>query len=81
MNIVIKKTAAKEIQKIQEPYKSKIKKKIKDLENFPHISNIKKLVNYNPLYRLRVGEYRVLFDIIDDHIEVFTIKHRQESYK
>jgi mRNA interferase RelE/StbE len=80
MNVVIRKSAVKDFKKISEPYKSKIKEKIVNLQNFPDISNIKKLINFTPSYRLRVGDYRILFDIVDNNIEVARIKHRKESY-
>ena len=81
MKVEIRKSAVKDFKKIAEPYKSKIKEKIAELENFPNVANIKKLTNHTPVYRLRVGDYRVLFDVFDDHIEIATIKHRKESYK
>jgi len=67
MRVEIRKSAVKDFKKIAEPYKSKIKKKIAELENFPNVANIKKLTNHTPVYRLRIGDYRVLFDVFDDH--------------
>jgi mRNA interferase RelE/StbE len=48
---------------------------------FPKVSNIKKLSNFSPSYRKRVGNYRVLFDKTDDKIIVYRILHRKESYR
>ncbi len=81
MRVEIRKSAVKDFKKISEPYKIKIKEKIAQLENFPNVANIKKLTNHTPVYRLRIGDYRVLFDVFDDRIEVAAIKHRKESYK
>ena len=36
---------------------------------------------FDPPYRLRVGNYRVLFDIEDNTITVYRVRHRKESYK
>ncbi len=82
MIVVVKKAAAKDIQKISEPFKTKIKQKIRELENYPNIPNIKKLTNYTPTYRLRIGDYRVLFDMDMDKeiITIGRIKHRKEAY-
>jgi len=80
MKIVVEKDAVKDIKKINEPFKTQIKNKIKGLIEYPNISNIKKLQNHNPTYRLRVGNYRVLFDIEDDIIIIGRIKHRKEAY-
>ena len=80
MKIIVEKDAVKDIQNISEPFKTQIKNKIKTLANYPNIANIKKLKNHNPTYRLRVGNYRVLFNIEDDIIVIGRIKHRREAY-
>jgi len=67
--------------KIDEAEVSKILSKIEELEKFPHIPNLKKLNNFEPPYRLRVGHYRVLFDIETRVITVYKVKHRRESYR
>ena len=42
--------------------------------------DIKKLTDHSPEYRLRVGEFRVLFDIEDSAIIVQRIVNRREAY-
>jgi len=39
------------------------------------------LTNHIPAYRLRVGDYRILFDVYEDKIEVGIIKHRKDVYE
>jgi mRNA interferase RelE/StbE len=56
------------------------KSTIKDLKNFPDVANIKKLTNFESSYRLRVGNYRILFDIYDDTIVIGRVVHRQNAY-
>lgn len=43
--------------------------------------DVKKLTNFSPEYRLRVKNYRILFEIENDKIIIHRIKHRRESYK
>jgi len=80
MNIEIRKSAIKDLKHVSEPFKSKIHNKILELKNFPDIQNIKKLTNFEPAYRLRVGNYRILFDVFNDTIIIGKILHRQNSY-
>ena len=80
MKIEIRKSAVKDLKHIPDPQKSKIHTKIIELKNFPNVSNIKKLTNFEPAYRLRVGNYRVLFDVMDDTIIIGRILSRQSSY-
>ncbi len=42
--------------------------------------DVKRLKNLVPNYRLRVGDWRVLFEIESDRIIVHEIKHRSEAY-
>ena len=43
--------------------------------------DIKKLTNFTPEYRLRVGKYRILFEIENKMIKVYRVIHRKESYR
>jgi mRNA interferase RelE/StbE len=43
---------------------------------------VKRLTNFTPEYRLRAGDYRVLFEIEDNsRIVVYRVCHRREAYK
>ncbi len=80
MKIEIQESAKKELKKIDK-YKAKvILKKIKELEAYPDLTNIKKLKNHYPPFRYRTGDYRVLFDVVEDVLIVVHIKHRKEAY-
>ena len=80
MKIEIRKSAIKDLKHISEPFKTNIHNKILELTNFPNTSNIKKLTNFEPAYRLRVGDYRILFDVVDEIIMIARVLHRKESY-
>jgi len=77
------KSVNKDLDKLDKQHLAKIKKGIETLRGFPGISNIKKL-SAHPLadYRLRVGEYRVLFDVYWDERVIYILKigHRSEVY-
>jgi len=42
--------------------------------------DVKKLTDFTPEYRLRVGAYRVLFEIENDTIIIYRIVHRKDAY-
>ncbi|MCI5135354.1 MAG: type II toxin-antitoxin system RelE/ParE family toxin [Candidatus Electrothrix sp. AW2] len=81
MKINIRKSAIKDLKKISLNDRQKIHSKILMLSKFPNISNVKKLTNFEPAYRLRVGNYRILFDISETTIEIGRVLHRKDSYK
>lgn len=44
--------------------------------------DVKKLTNFSPEYRLRIGNYRALFEVEKpDLVVIYRIKHRKEIYK
>lgn len=42
--------------------------------------DVKRLKNFSPAYRLRVGDYRVLFEVEADIVTIYRIKHRRQAY-
>jgi len=80
MLVKIDDKAIKDLSKIAKKEASKIINKIDNLENFPKLANIKRLNNFEPPYRLRVGNYRVLFELKDNEIIVYRVRHRSKVY-
>ncbi len=80
MRVEIQESARKELKRIDKHKAKTILKKIKELEAYPDLTNIKKLKNHYPPFRYRIGNYRVLFDVADDVLIVIHIKHRKEAY-
>jgi len=61
----------------------KIKKRIDDLsENLPDPATTKMKGN-NPFHKVRVGNYRILYEIHDDKLVILVVKigHRKDVYK
>ena len=74
-------TVIKDLKNISEPYKTNLHKKILELAIFPNVTNIKKLTEFEPAYRMRVGDYRILFDVLEDTVIIGRVLHRKDSYK
>ena len=43
--------------------------------------DVKQLTDFTPEYRLRVGDYRVLFEVEEKTIVVYRVRHRREVYR
>ncbi len=43
--------------------------------------DVKRLTNFTPEYRLRVGDHRVLFEVEGSRIIVHRVRHRREVYR
>jgi mRNA interferase RelE/StbE len=72
----------KALIKINEPHYSAIKKQIYDLADNPRPQGYKKLKGRTD-DRIRVGNYRVIYEIFDNVllIDVIDLGHRQEIYE
>lgn len=54
--------------------------KIEGLQN-NLAGDVKKLTGTTPEYRLRVGDYRVLFEIEGAKVVIYRVRHRREAYR
>jgi mRNA interferase RelE/StbE len=80
--VVIEKQAQKQLEKISPPDYIKIVAALKNLANDPRPFGYKKLKG-RPGYRIRVGDYRIIYQIKDNILTVFIliIGHRREVYE
>jgi mRNA interferase RelE/StbE len=80
--IIIKRSAEKELNALPATLRSRIAARLLDLEDNPRPAGIKKLQGEES-YRLRIGDYRVLLAIDDrkQQVIVYAIGHRREVYR
>ncbi|MDR0793209.1 MAG: type II toxin-antitoxin system RelE/ParE family toxin [Chitinophagaceae bacterium] len=76
-----RKQAFKELEKIDEPFYSNIKQALFNLTENPRPVGYKKLKG-GAGYRIRVGDYRVIYDIFDAEliIDVIMVGNRKDIY-
>lgn len=78
--IEFKPQAIKDCKKIPKREVQKIFEKIDKMSNALQ-GDVKQLTNFTHEYRLRVGDYRVLFEIEKKIIYIYRIRHRKQAYK
>jgi mRNA interferase RelE/StbE len=80
--LVIKPSAGKELERLDDQVLRRIDGAILRLKENPQPQGSKKLTGI-PLYRMRVGSYRIVYEIDDvrKQITVVTIGHRREVYR
>jgi mRNA interferase RelE/StbE len=81
--ILLSKTARKHLDTLPEFIHNKIIEEISELTKVPRPSGCKKLKGYKNAWRIRVGDYRVIYGIEDKilRILVIAIGHRKDIYK
>ena len=75
--------AGKELSKLPNAHQLSIVEKIKALKYEPRPHGCKKLKGHNRMYRIRIGNYRVIYDIYDNVLTVLVlhIGHRKDVYR
>ncbi|WP_149241326.1 type II toxin-antitoxin system RelE family toxin [Dyadobacter sp. 32] len=81
--IRIKKSALKELNNIQKVFRIKIIGKIEELSIDPRPAGVRKLENVENSYRIRVGDFRVIYHIEDSVllVDIVKVAHRKEVYR
>lgn len=81
--VEVTKSASKELRAIDKQWIPKIVAAIESLEAEPRPVGYKKLVGTQHTYRIRVGDYRIIYDIQDDVLVVLVIRirHRKDVYR
>jgi len=75
--------AVREIKALDRPIRSRIARRINTLAQNPHPQGIKKIGGEDELYRLRVGDYRILYQVKAKLLLVLIIGigHGREVYR
>jgi len=83
--VKIAKKAQKEFKKIPKTYKDKISEAVKELAARPMPSGVKKMQGAGAVnrYRIRVADYRIIYDIDGAEMVILVIKigHRKQVYR
>lgn len=78
--IEFKPRALKELKGLPAAESHRIVSKIEALAD-DLAGDVKKLTGFAPEYRLRVGSYRVLFEVEEAKVVVYRVRHRREAYR
>jgi mRNA interferase RelE/StbE len=75
-------SARKELEALPTPIVRRILPRIESLLTDPRPAGCKKLIGTRGLWRIRVGDYRVIYSILDEivTIEVIAVRHRGDAY-
>ena len=76
-------SAAREFRSLPANVKSRVAEAVDRLGQNPGPGGVRKLVGHDQLYRIRVGQYRVVYQIDDDMriVRVTRIRHRRDAYR
>jgi mRNA interferase RelE/StbE len=81
--IEIKRPARKVLLALPQACRSRIAEAIESLANDPRRPGTRKLAGSEHLYRLRISDYRIIYEIQNERLIVVVVKvgHRREVYR
>jgi mRNA interferase RelE/StbE len=81
--IEIAPAAERALKKLQADIQKRIIKALLKLQEDPRPAGVKKLSGEDDLYRIRVGDYRIVYQIRDNELVVLVVRvaHRRDVYR
>ncbi|GHU70073.1 hypothetical protein AGMMS49992_01790 [Clostridia bacterium] len=80
MDVILRREAERDLDKLNQPIYGRIIRALKLLESEPPKGDITPLTG-SSTYRARVGGYRIIFEIDKGRVDVQSIKPRGQVYK
>ncbi len=82
-SIEISRTAEKQLKKVRRDDQRRIIEAILSLADDPHPMGSRKLMGYDDVFRIRVGQYRVLYSVSGKKLIVIVLKigNRKDVYR
>jgi len=82
-SITFARSARKELEALPNSLIIRIFSKIESLSRQPRPSGCRKLQGFANLWRIRIGDYRVIYSINDntEAVDIIAVRHRREAYE
>jgi len=77
--IEFKPRAIRDLKGIDKSHARRITEKVRLMRD-DLAGDVKRLTTTTPEFRLRIGDYRVLFEIERDKVVVYRVRHRKDAY-
>jgi mRNA interferase RelE/StbE len=77
--LVYRPKAIRDLESLDSVIRKRVLLKLKDMQS-DLAGDVKRLTDFDPDFRLRVGDYRVLFAVDGDTITVYRVSHRRDVY-
>jgi len=82
-SILLAPPAERQLKALTEPVQRRIVKRLRTLKDNPRPQGVKKLAGEENLYRIREGDYRIVYTLQDKKLLVLVVKigNRKEVYR
>lgn len=81
--VLIEHRAERELKRLDREIAERIAVRLKELAKEPRPRGVEKLKAKPLAWRLRIGDYRVLYEVNDpaQTVKIYRIRHRREAYR
>lgn len=81
--VIIPKSVQKQLDSLSDIIRNRILEEVVQLAEYPRPPGVVKLRGYDCEYRIRIGDYRVRYEISDQDFVVILLhcKHRKDVYR
>ena len=81
--VTFTRSARRELEALDEALVTRLVPRIEALATTPRPSRCRKLRGTSNLWRIRVGDYRVIYAVSDDErlVDVRVVRHRSDAYQ
>ena len=81
--VSVSRPAQKEIKALEQTVRNRVLTAIRSLTGMPRPAGCRKLVGAQNRWRVRIGDWRVIYTINDDNhaIEIIAVRHRSKAYE
>ena len=82
-DILLARSARKELEGLNPPDQRRVFRRIERLSQEPRPPGCRKLEGAEDLWRIRIGDHRVVYSIDDTHriVDIVAVRHRSDAYR
>lgn len=81
--VLLERVAERDLRRLASEFYQRIISRIKALSENPRPAGSRKITGSESDWRIRIGDYRVIYEIDDDAqaVRVMRVRHRREAYR
>ena len=80
LEVFWKENALRNLNRLEILVRKRIVNKVLEVAETGNFHGAKRMQGYNNVYRLRVGDYRVIFELDSEGIHILKVGHRKNIY-
>ena len=81
--ITFARSAGREMERLSADVAARVLSRIEALAQNPRPPGCRKVIGFEGLWRIRSGDYRVIYQVLEDEhvVDVVAVRHRSDAYR